>query len=247
MSIKNKEDVIGLKKIGKIVGDTIKLMKSSIKPGMTTKQLDLIGAKYFSSFGAKSAPILTYNFPGFTCISVNDEIAHGIPGSRILKNGDLVNIDVSLELDGYFADAGATFCVNDTNKFIIDLCNSSKEILYKAINGIKAGNKLNRIGRIIENESKILGFKTINNLAGHGVGRALHEEPDNLVNYYNPADQRLATDGMVVAIETFISTGAKKAIQKNDGWTLTTHDKSFVAQFEHSIIITRNEPIILTA
>lgn len=247
MSIRDANDLTALRRVGKVVADTLRLMLRSIEPGMTTRELDQIGEKYFQGHGARSAPQLTYNFPGATCISVNNEVAHGIPGDRVLKTGDLINIDVSLELDGYFADTGFSTCIEPAANELTDLCKASHAILQQTIHGIKAGNKLNRIGRIIENGARERGYTTILNLAGHGVGSALHEEPFDLVNYYNARDQRLAGRGQVVAIETFISTGGRYAHEESDGWTLTTGDGSFVAQHEHTIVITDGAPIILTA
>lgn len=247
MSIRDENDLTALRRVGKIVGDTLRLMLKSVEAGMTTRELDQIGESYFQKQGARSAPQLTYDFPGATCISVNQEVAHGIPGEYVFKTGDLVNIDVSLELDGYFADTGASMCIAPAANQLTDLCQASHTILQKTIHNIKAGNKLNRIGRTIENGARQHGYTTILNLAGHGVGSALHEEPYDLVNYYDPRDQRLAGNGQVVAIETFISTGGRYAHEEADGWTLTTGDGSYVAQYEHTLVITNGAPIILTA
>lgn len=247
MSIESEKDIIGLRKVGNLVADTIKLMIASALPGVTTKSLDKIARNYFESLGARSAPEITYNFPGATCISVNHEVAHGIPGSRVLREGDLLNVDVSLELDGYFADAGYSICLSPTHPNLVNLCNASHEILLKTIQSLRSGNRINKIGTTIETEAKKRGYQVIRNLTGHGTGRRLHEEPVNIVNYKDPADLRLLSKGMVLAVETFISTGAKLAIESKDGWTLKTPDKSYVAQFEHTIIITEQEPILLTA
>ncbi|MEQ9366644.1 MAG: type I methionyl aminopeptidase [Leptospirales bacterium] len=247
MSIRDENDLTALRRVGKVVGDTLRLMLRSVEAGMSTLELDRIGEEYFQKRGARSAPRLTYDFPGATCISVNNEVAHGIPGERVLRTGDLVNIDVSLELDGYFADTGASMCIEPAPDQLTDLCRASHAILQATIHNIKAGNKLNRIGRTIENGARERGYTTVLNLAGHGVGGALHEEPYDLVNYYDPRDQRLAERGQVVAIETFISTGGRYAREEADGWTLTTGDGSFVAQYEHTLVITDGAPIILTA
>lgn len=247
MSIRDENDLNALRRIGKVVGDTLRLMLSKVEAGISTRELDEIGERYFQRHGARSAPQLTYDFPGATCISVNNEVAHGIPGERILKHGDLVNIDVSLELDGYFADTGASMCIEPAAHELTELCRASHAILQKTIHNIKAGNKLSRIGRTIENGARERGYTTILNLAGHGVGSALHEEPYDLVNYYDPRDQRLAERGQVVAIETFISTGGRYAREEDDGWTLTTGDGSFVAQYEHTLVITDGAPLVLTA
>ncbi|EPG72780.1 methionine aminopeptidase, type I [Leptospira fainei serovar Hurstbridge str. BUT 6] len=246
MSIESEKDIIGLQKVGNLVAETIKLMIANASPGITTKSLDKIARNYFESFGAHSAPEITYNFPGATCISVNHEVAHGIPGSRVLREGDLLNVDVSLELEGYFADAGYSICLSPARQNLINLCNTSHDILLKTIKSLRSGNKINKIGCTIETEAKKHGYQVIRNLTGHGTGRRLHEEPDNIVNYKDPTDLRLLSKGMVIAVETFISTGAKLAIESNDGWTLTTPDKSYVAQFEHTIIVTEQEPVLLT-
>ncbi|TGK08979.1 type I methionyl aminopeptidase [Leptospira fletcheri] len=247
MSIESEKDVIGLRKVGRIVADTIKLMIANASPGITTKSLDKIARSYFESFGARSAPEITYNFPGATCISVNHEVAHGIPGPRVLREGDLLNVDVSLELGGYFADAGYSICLSPARQNLVNLCDASHTILLQTIHSLRSGNRINKIGSTIETEAKKQGYQVIRNLTGHGTGRRLHEEPVNIVNYRDPRDLRLLSKGMVLAVETFISTGAKLAIESNDGWTLKTPDQSYVAQFEHTIIITEQEPILLTA
>jgi methionyl aminopeptidase len=247
MSVKNEAELAALKRVGRVVADTLQTMLAAARPGITTRELDQIGEDHFRKFGAVSAPKLTYNFPGATCISVNHEAAHGIPGKRKLKRGDLVNIDVSLELDGYFADTGATTVIEPANAQLTDLVNASREILHNTVQSMRAGSPLNQIGRMIEQQARTRGYSVIKNLAGHGVGRALHEEPYDIVNYYNPRDKRKASRGLTLAIETFISTGANFVVQEADGWTLTTPDKSYVAQFEHSLVITDGEPIVLTA
>lgn len=247
MSIESEEDIISLRRVGRLVAETIRLMIAGAKPGITTKSLDKLARDYFESFGARSAPELTYKFPGATCISVNHEVAHGIPGSRVLREGDLLNVDVSLELDGYFADAGYSTCLSPASNKLVDLCRTSHEILLKTIKSLRSGNKINKIGRTIETEANKHGYQVIRNLTGHGTGRSLHEEPDNIVNYRDPTDHRLLSKGMVIAVETFISTGARLAIESNDGWTLKTPDRSYVAQYEHTIIITDQEPVFLTA
>lgn len=247
MSIESKEDMSGMRAVGKVVASTLQYMLKAVRPGISTRDLDNLGRRFFERFGARSAPQLTYDFPGATCISVNHEAAHGIPGSRIIAPGDLVNIDVSLELDGYFADTGASMCVEPARSDLAALCSASREILLKALSSLRAGTRLSNVGGIIETESKKRGYRVIRNLAGHGVGRALHEEPFNLLNYKDPSDRRLAKEGQVVAIETFISTGADYVYQARDGWTLKTPDKSFVAQFEHTVVVTKGQPVFITA
>jgi methionyl aminopeptidase len=246
MSIDSEKDLLALKKIGRIVALAREKMTKAVKPGMTTKELDIIGEKILSQYGAQSAPKYEYGFPGSTCISINDEVAHGIPGPRVIHEGDLINIDVSAELDGYFADTGTTIIVNPSTTLKQNLCNCSMKALYKGIEKAKAGSKINQIGRAIYNEARNHKFTVIKNLTGHGIGRRLHEHPHNIPNYYDSWANEILTDGLVLAVETFISSKAEFVIDSDNGWSLKTPDNSLVAQFEHTIIVTRNEPIILT-
>ncbi|MBR0599435.1 type I methionyl aminopeptidase [Sinanaerobacter chloroacetimidivorans] len=246
MTIRSEKDLKSLEKIGKIVSIARDEMIKAVRPDITTKELDRIGEFVLSSYGAKSAPKYEYDFPGHTCISVNNQAAHGIPGLRRLKAGDVVNIDVSAALDGYFADTGATIALNVCQEKQ-KLCDCSQMALAKGIDKARAGSKINQIGKAIYQEAKDNGFTVIKNLAGHGIGKRLHEEPSHILNYYDKRDNRILHRGLVLAVETFLSTGAEYVIEGRDGWTLRTPDRSLVAQFEHTIIVTENEPIIVTA
>lgn len=249
MSVETKEDLENLKRVGRIVADTIRLLRKAVRPGVTTSWLDSLARKYFESFGARSAPELDYNFPGATCISVNHEVAHGIPGDRVIQQGDMVNFDVSLELNGYYADAGYTVVVGaeDGDEVKDKLCKASSDILMDTIKSIRANDKLNKIGYSIENLARHKGFTVIKNLSGHGTGRKLHEEPVNILNYGERKDRRRLKNGSVLAIETFISTKSEYVLEEKNGWTLSCPDRSLVAQFEHTVVITNGEPIVLTA
>ncbi|WP_299176509.1 type I methionyl aminopeptidase [uncultured Chryseobacterium sp.] len=247
MSITNEQELIGMQKVSEAVAYTLKEMINYTKPGMTTKEIDEYGAKILSSFGAKSAPYLTYGFPGWTCISVNNEFCHGIPSDdRVLQEGDLINIDVSAELDGYWADNGGSFVIGKDIHNHQKLIDASKEILEKTINNIKGGVKIADIGALMEAEAKKRGFKVIKNLGGHGVGKSLHEEPDELLNYRNRFDSRRFKKNSVVAIETFISTDSSLAVELNDGWTMVGNKGGYMAQHEHTIVVTDGKPIVLT-
>ncbi|MGG7471324.1 type I methionyl aminopeptidase [Chryseobacterium arthrosphaerae] len=247
MSITTEDQMTGMQKVSEAVAYTLKAMTEYAKPGMTTKELDEYGAKILSDFGAKSAPYLTYGFPGWTCISVDNEFCHGIPtDQRVLKEGDLINIDVSAELDGYWADNGGSFIIGEDIYGHQKLVNASKEILQKAIDHIKGGVKIADIGFLMETEAKKRGLKVIKNLCGHGVGRSLHEEPDELLNYKNRFDTRRFKKNSVVAIETFIATDSSLAVEIEDGWTMVGNKGGFMAQHEHTIVVTDGKPIILT-
>lgn len=247
MTITNKNEWIGLQRAGEAVAYTLKEMKNIAQPGISTKELDEYGAKLLYEFGAKSAPKVTYGFPGYCCISVNNEFCHGIPSDkRLLKEGDLLNIDVSAELNGFWADNGSSFVVGEDVNHHEELVEASKIILKKAIANIKGGVRISEIGHLIETEASKRGFKVIRNLGGHGIGRSLHEQPDELLNCRNRYDQRRFKKNSVVAIETFISTRSTYAITLNDGWTLAGNKGGYMAQHEHTIVVTDKEPIILT-
>lgn len=246
MSIDNEHDLVALRKIGRIVANCLKLMGKSIEPGMTTAELDQIGATYLEKHGARSAPQLTYRFPGATCISVNEEVAHGIPGAKKILAGDLVNIDVSAELEGYFADTGGSFVVPPTTKVKLNLCKVTQRALDRALSEAKAGNLLNRIGYAIEREAIKNKLTVIRNLGSHGVGRALHEEPSFIAGFYNQEDQRVLQENQVITIEPFLSTGASHVFDAGDGWTLSTPKEYLSAQYEHTLVITKGAPLIMT-
>ncbi len=246
MSIQNEKDLEGLRKIGRIVARCLKYMQSHLEPGMTTRELDFLGGSFLAKHGARSAPQLTYNFPGFTCISVNEEAAHGIPGSRRIQAGDLVNIDVSAELGGYFADTGGSAIVPPESPIKIQVCLAARNALASALQEARAGAKLNRIGLAIEREAQKHGFTVIENIGSHGVGRALHEAPEFIPGFYEPRDRRVLRENQVITIEPFISSGAKFVFDKGDGWTLVTKPNFLTAQFEHTIVITKGAPLIMT-
>lgn len=247
MSITQESELVGMKKASEAVALTLKQMRQFARPGITTKELDDFGGKILSDLGAKSAPFLTYGFPGWTCISVNNEFCHGIPSDkRILRDGDLINIDVSAELGGYFSDNGSSFVIGaDINKHQ-NLINASKEILHKAIYNIKGGVRISDIGYLIETEAKKRGYKVIRNLTGHGIGRSLHEEPSEITNYRDSFNRTRFKKNSVVAIETFISTTSTYAETLKDGWTMVGNKGGFMAQHEHTIVVTDDKPIILT-
>ena len=248
MSISTEAERLGMEKVSNAVAATLKQMRLYAKPGISTKQLDDFGGDLLTKLGARSAPKLSYNFPGFTCISVNHEVAHGIPSdNKILQEGDLINIDVSAELDGYWSDNGGSFVLGEDVHGHGKLVEASKAILQKAISSIKGGVKINEIGRLIETEAKKAGYTVIKNLTGHGVGLKLHEEPHDIANYYDRYNVTRFKKNTTVAIETFISTTSTIANTQPDKWTLIGNKGGFVAQHEHTIMVTGGQPVIFTA
>lgn len=246
MTISRDAELQALLRVGRAVADALETMKRSLEPGMTTKELDDVGAAVLASHGAVSAPVKDYGFPGATCISLNDAVAHGIPDATPIRPGDWINLDVSACLDGFYADTGFTLQFRGADPELERLAACSKRALQRALGEARSGARLNRVGLAIEREASAEGFATVRNLCGHGVGRKLHEEPEGILNYYEPRQPGRFRKGQVVAIETFVSTGADEAIDAGDGWTLTTADGSRVAQYEHSVVVTDGHPLVLT-
>jgi methionyl aminopeptidase len=246
MTIETDDDVAALKRIGSIVSRVLQHMLVAAEPGMTTRELDALGAQLLDQHGARSAPQLTYGFPGATCISINEEAAHGIPGDRVIRAGDVLNVDVSAELGGYFADTGGTTVVPPTTPQKTRLCHATRTALAQAMKQARAGQPMHGIGAAIERTARTYGFKVIENLGSHGVGRALHEAPEHIAGYFDPTDKRTLSEGMVITIEPFLSTKSRVVTETADGWTLVGAPGNLSAQYEHTMIITRGEPIVVT-
>jgi methionyl aminopeptidase len=246
MSINDERDVEALKRVGAIVAAARDAMGAHVAPGVTTAELDAIGKAILDRHGARSAPRLAYGFPGVTCISVNDRIAHGIPSQKcLLSAGDVVNIDVSAELDGYWADTGASFPVGTVSAEASALLQATRLALTDGMSQARAGAPLRNIGRAVERRAKQCGFKVIRNLCGHGVGRNIHEEP-SVPNTFDRQDRTVLRAGLVITIEPFLTLGSTMAVQDPDGWTLRSSDGSLGAQFEHTMIVTGRGPIVVT-
>ena len=247
MTVEDERQLAGLKRSGALVRDILRTMLNEAKPGVTGLELDRMAQEMMDRAGARSAPRAAYDFPGATCISIEGVVAHGIPDERPLREGMLINIDVSLDLDGYWTDSGASMVVGgkgtaEQNK----LLETTKRAMTKGIYAAKAGQPINEIGRRIEAEAKAGGFKVCPNLTGHGVGSSIHEEPTVWNQYVRSARQKLK-EGLVITVEPFLTTGNAKIVEADDGWSLYPADMADMAQFEHTIVVTRGAPIILTA
>ncbi|TQV89362.1 type I methionyl aminopeptidase [Aliikangiella coralliicola] len=246
MTIEADKDFASLQHIGNIVAMVLKKMQQMTEPGMTTAELDQIGKLLLEKYEANSAPKITYGFPGYTCISINEEAAHGIPGERAIQPGDIVNIDVSAEKGGYFADTGGSFVVPPSSRLKDKLIYSTKLALNQACLNASAGRPLNGIGKAIQKTAKQKGFKIIKNLCSHGVGRGLHEEPTEIPGFFDPTDKRMLHEGLVITIEPFLSTKSRYVTEADDGWTLKGCKGNLSAQFEHTMVITKGKPVLLT-
>ncbi|MFN7729401.1 MAG: type I methionyl aminopeptidase [Bdellovibrio sp.] len=240
------EEVQKLREIGRIVARCLQMMKESAKPGMSLLELDALAAQFLNDFGARSAPILTYDFPGTTCLSIAPVVAHGVPNSQILQDGDLLNIDVSAEKEGYFGDTGGSFYVGTTDPEGERLLKATKEALQEAMKAAKAGAKLNKIGQRIESVADRYRYSIIENLGSHGVGKSLHEEPKFIAGFYDPDDKRILKKGQVITIEPFLSTASCFVDEMPDGWSLMADEGGLSAQFEHTLVITDSFPLIMT-
>ena len=246
MTITHEDELEGLRVIGRIVANTMQTMAKAMEPGMTTAELDLIGRDYLDAHGAEPAPEAVYGFPGATCISVNEEIAHGIPGERVIAAGDLVNIDVSASKDGYFADTGATFRVKPVAASLDRLCRDGKRAMQIGIAQVGAGRPLAGIGRAIEAFSSKRGYTLIRNLASHGVGRSLHEYPETIPTWAVKGERRRIDKGMVFTVEPFLSTGGQWAEERGDGWTLYDEPAAPAVQYEHTVVATERGALVVT-
>lgn len=245
MTIDNDDQLQALREIGRIVRETIDRMQSAVVAGITTKELDDIGAQCLEKEGARSAPQLAYDFPAATCISVNDAVAHGIADGTALKDGDIVNIDVSAEKASFFADSGRSMVVGKGHGHLEQLCHDTRQATNKAVWTCKAGKPMNAVGRLMEKEAAKGSYNLIPDLCGHGVGASIHEEPQ-VYNTYNRFDRKKMHHGLVMTIEPFFTKGMGEIYEDDDGWTLRTVDGKVAAQFEHTFVVTKGQPIILT-
>jgi methionyl aminopeptidase len=246
VSIRTEEELIAMKRVGRVVALALRAMREGLQPGMSTAEVARIGAQVLDVHGARSAPRETYGFPGDACISVNDEIVHGIPGDRLLQEGDLVKLDITAELNGYIADSAITLPLSPVSRREHELCHTAKVALRKALGVARAGQPVSTIGRVVEQEVRRQGFAVVRELCGHGLGRSIHEEPQ-VPNYYEPRQKDRLTEGLVIAVEPMIAIGNGRAVMDEDGWTVRTEDGGRAAHYEHTIVVMRGQPLVLTA
>jgi methionyl aminopeptidase len=246
MSIRSQAELDKLRAIGKIVRQALDKTAAAVRPGVTTRELDEIGARVLAQNGAESAPPKVYGFPGALCISVNDEAIHGIPGDRAIQSGDLVKLDLVAEKDGFYADAAVTVQAGEVSAAADALARCAKRAFYLALRSVRTGNRVYEIGRVVERETRSSGFQVMRDLCGHGVGRTIHEPP-SVPNYHEPRLRARLTEGLVITIEPIISAGDGRSVLEADRWTIRTADGSLSAHYEHTLVVTKNEPILLTA
>jgi methionyl aminopeptidase len=246
MSIHNQREFEKLRAIGRIVRLALDQTAGAVKPGITTRELDRIGARVLAEHGAESAPPKVYGFPGALCISVNEEAIHGIPGDRVVRAGDLVKLDLVAEKDGYYADAAVTVAVGEVSATAAALARCAENAFRLAAKAARVGNRVYEIGRAVERETRRCGFEVMRDLCGHGVGRTIHEAP-SVPNYHDPRFRTKLTEGLVITIEPIIAAGGGRGELQRDQWTIKTADRSWSAHYEHTVAITKGEPVLLTA
>jgi len=244
--VETREELLALKEAGRIVRAALDAMSEAVTPGVTTASLDGIAEGVLRAEGARSAPRLVYAFPAATCISVNDEVVHGVPSARVLKDGDLVTLDVTVEKEGFMADAAVTVPVGNTDRLARALLAAAQRALSRALAAARAGARLNEIGRAVSYSARRDGFNVVRELSGHGIGRTIHEPPAVPNVYERSARQRL-NRGLVLAIEPMLTTGSGHVVEDADGWTVRTADGALAAHAEHTIVVTQGAPLVLTA
>jgi methionyl aminopeptidase len=246
VSIQDEQELLSLKAAGRVVRLVLDAMKDAVRPGISTRELDEIGARVMRENGARSAPSLVYKFPGSTCISLNDEAVHGIPGNRLLAEGDIAKLDVTVEKGGYMADAAITVPVGNVSPRAERLIACAERAFEKAMLVARAGFRISEIGRAVDGEVRKSGFAVIPELGGHGIGRTIHESP-TVPNYPDPQAREVMKKGLVITVEPIISSGSGKVFVDKDGWTVRTDDHTLSAHFEQTLVVTSGEPILLTA
>jgi methionyl aminopeptidase len=245
MSITNVADWRGLLHVSAIVRRALDLLEGHVQPGITTGELDRMAADLLAAHGARSAPAVVYGFPGTVLISVNDEIVHGIPGSRRVVAGDVVKLDVTVEKDGYVADAARTVVIAPGADIARRLAACAEAAFDASLDVVTAGTRVNEIGRAVETYVRRRGFAVVDGLSGHGVGRTIHEPP-SVPNVYDRHQRDVLTEGLVLTIEPMIAVGSSRAVLARDGWTMRTADGGLAAHYEHTLVVTRGRPIVLT-
>jgi len=246
MIVRTAEELEGMRRVGALVAETIRRMREAVRPGVTTAELDLIAARTFHEYGALSGPMETYSFPGSTCISVNEEVVHGIPGGRKLRDGDLVTLDVTPELDGWLADAAVTVPVGTASPEAQRLLDTADACLAAALGVARAGMPLRAIGRTVQETAAALGATPFEELCGHGIGRELHEDP-TVPNVDMPSLTGPLEEGLVIAIEPMLTMSDPQLVERSDGWTIATADGALSVHVEHTIVVQDGAPIVLTA
>jgi methionyl aminopeptidase len=245
MTISSEVELAAMQRVGRLVARTLAHMRAAVRPGVTTEQLDAAGERFARAAGARSAPQLTYAFPGFTCISVNEEIVHGVPGARVVGAGDVVKLDVTLELDGFMADSACTVLVPPAAPEAVRLQRAARVAFNRGLDAVRAGRRMRDVGAAVEAAARREGGVVLRELEGHGIGRALHEAP-SVPNWDDPRADAVLRDGLVFALEPMLAAAPARVVEEADGWTLRTHNRVLAVHHEHTLVVRRGAPLVLT-
>ncbi|MGG7059452.1 type I methionyl aminopeptidase [Clostridium nigeriense] len=243
--IKNNKEIDLMRKAGKIVAETLLLVEEKVRPGITTAELDRIAEEFITKHGAKPSFKGLYGFPASLCISVNEQVVHGIPGGYVLKDGDIISVDCGANINGFHGDAARTFAVGNISEEANKLINVTKESFFKGIEYAKVGNRLTDISHGIQSYVEASGFSVVRDFVGHGIGRVVHEDPE-VPNYGLPGRGPKLVEGMALAIEPMVNVGSYKVKTLSNDWTVVTSDGSLSAHYENTIVILPDGPEILT-
>jgi methionyl aminopeptidase len=245
MTVRSAGDLAGMKRVGAVVHHALGALKAAVRPGVTPADLDRLCGEVFARYGAKSAPREVYGAPVNVFVSLNADVVHGLPSRIPLEPGDVVKLDVTPVLDGFVADAAVTVALPPVSPRAAALIACTEAAFWAGLKRVRAGRPLSGVGRAVEREVSRCGFRVIRELAGHGVGRTIHEEPE-VPNCFDPAERRRLNEGLVLALEPMIAAGRSDTETRPDGWTIGTKDGSLTAHFEHTVMVTRGKPLILT-
>jgi methionyl aminopeptidase len=246
MSITSPEELAGMEQAGKVTRAVLDGMKAAVQPGISTRELDEVGAAIMRRFGGRSAPKLVYEFPGYSCISVNEEVVHGIPGSRRLVKGDLVKLDVTVEVNGHMGDACETVAVGSADNQSKQLMECATRAFWAGLSAVRPGARAFDIGREVHKTVKAAGYSVVRDLCGHGIGRTIHERP-TIPNEFDRRCSDVLTEGLVFTIEPIIAVGTSRSVTLGDGWTVRTRDRSRAAHYENTVFVTSDGARLLTA
>jgi methionyl aminopeptidase len=246
MSIEKPEELAGIERAGQVTRAVINAMKEAAGVGVSTRELDEVGAYIMRRLGARSAPKLVYNFPGESCISVNEEVVHGVPGGRRLATGDLLKLDVTVEVDGFMADACETVAIGSLREKNQHLMDCARDAFQSGLRAVRPNVRAYEIGKAVHKTVTDAGFYVVRGLSGHGIGRTIHESP-MIPNEYDRSCSDVLKEGMVFTIEPIIAMGTPRTVTLKDGWTVRTRDRSLAAHYEHTVLVTHDGARLLTA
>jgi len=245
ITIKSPQELSSMREAGKVVASVINLLKNAVAPGMKTRELDTIAAREIKRMGAKPAFLGYRGFPATICVSLNEEIVHGIPGDRVIQQGDLVKMDVGAIVDGLYGDAAVTIGAGEISQEASDLIEVTRDALDIAVSSVRNGSRLGDVGAAVQGLVESRGYSVVREYVGHGIGRALHEDPQ-IPNYGIPGRGMMLRTGMVIAIEPMVNIGTWKTEVLEDQWTVITQDRSLSAHCEHTMIVKDDSAEVLT-